>query len=175
MRSSMALCFPCLQSKHWFFFSKFGRWVGWHSSTRGLGQIWLHIRSDSRKVLFSCYSVATCYKLLSKYGDFKKVFLTMWRRGAIFSQKKPLYLSQAPFYLSIGCEISRRKFTESNRTGGIRPNQELGVSLFFPKFGLSRSSLFFVLVQNSSSCASYTFESVVLSAAPSSMDDHILY
>jgi hypothetical protein len=146
----MALCFPSLQSKHWFFFfpNLGGRWVGIHPQ-EDLARFGYTSDRPVEKFSVLCYSVATCYNLLSKYGDFKKVFLIMLRHGAIFSQKKPLYLSQAPFYLSQAplylCEISRRKFTESNRSGGTRPNQELGVSLFFPKFGLFCSSLFFCL------------------------------
>jgi len=53
----------------------FARLVHWQSSTRGLSQIWIHIREDIRKILrIKCYSLMTCYKLLSEYGDFKFFF-----------------------------------------------------------------------------------------------------
>jgi hypothetical protein len=46
------------------FFSEFVRHVGWLPSTRGLGQIWLQLREESRKVWELCDIMATYYNLL---------------------------------------------------------------------------------------------------------------
>jgi hypothetical protein len=59
-----------------FYFLNFVRGViVWQSSTRGLNQIWL--QEESRKVLESCYILATCSNLLSKSGDFRFFLLTL--------------------------------------------------------------------------------------------------
>jgi hypothetical protein len=52
-----------------FFFGFFSQFHEvWRSSTRGLSQIWLHVRETS-KIVFETPNPATCKELESKYGD----------------------------------------------------------------------------------------------------------
>jgi len=45
-----------------------------------------------RTIQESCYILATCWNLLSKYGNFIKAFLQIWQLGTfIFKKKNPLY------------------------------------------------------------------------------------
>ncbi len=54
-----------------------------------------------KQSLGSCYILVTCYNLLSKYGEFKKInsiphnVVTL---GLFFPPKKPFYLSQWFFW-----------------------------------------------------------------------------
>jgi hypothetical protein len=56
-----------------FFSPNFVRCMDWpSSSTRGLTQIWLHVREESRNFVKLCYILATSSNLLCKSGNFKK-------------------------------------------------------------------------------------------------------
>jgi hypothetical protein len=57
----------------------FVRSVDWRSSTKGMSQIWLQIREEMRNFLESYYGLATSRNLLAKSGDFRILFLKMWR------------------------------------------------------------------------------------------------
>ncbi len=60
--------YKCYYNQHFFlfflYFKKFVRCVGWLPSTRGLGQIWLQLREENKKVWELCNILATYYNLL---------------------------------------------------------------------------------------------------------------
>jgi hypothetical protein len=75
------------------FFSEFVRYVGWLPSTRGLGQIWLQLREESRKVWELCDILATYYNLLFlKMAILISIFLLVWRNWTFC-----FFLSQKSF------------------------------------------------------------------------------
>ncbi len=55
---------------------------------RGITQIWLQVRDESRNFQECYFLLATyCWTLLSKYGDFRICFLKIWRLWRIFFTK----------------------------------------------------------------------------------------
>lgn len=47
--------------------------------------------------------MATCYNILSKYGDFKEKLFIMWQQSAIFSQKQTNYIVNIIMYRWLCC------------------------------------------------------------------------
>ncbi len=56
-----------------------------------LPEFWLQVREDREKIQESYYLLATCWNLVSKYGDFENKIFEIQRRWHI--EKNPLYES----------------------------------------------------------------------------------
>jgi hypothetical protein len=62
--------------------------------TRGIHQIWLEAIEESRKLL---RSLAICWNLLSKYGNFRNFFTQIWK---VFSQKAFVWVNHTGLFFS---------------------------------------------------------------------------
>ncbi len=73
---------------------------GLASSRRGLSQIWQGVKKGSRKNGILPYKLATCWSLMSKYGEFTIFPFIMLRHGPIFLKKRP-FVPFTPFFFLI--------------------------------------------------------------------------
>ncbi len=93
------------QYKKFFFPPNFVRYVVWWSSTRGLSQIWLQVKEQSRKVQESC--LRFCNMLKSILYDFKPKKSSYC--GNFFLSKETLFMSCTDILLST---TKMQKFTK---------------------------------------------------------------
>lgn len=59
----------------------------------GISQIWLQVRLESRKIEEWCYILATCWDLLSTYGDFRTISLKSGNFCSFFPQKSFVWVT----------------------------------------------------------------------------------
>jgi hypothetical protein len=117
-------CYYCFfYSSRGFIIMASNFWIrskGWWSSTRGLSQIWLLVIEESKKkkklrfLLYYWYWWCVGTYKLSKYGDFKKLYIlknphnnnvVTWTQLFFFQNKCQLYHSfTPPLFLLPGCQ-----------------------------------------------------------------------
>jgi hypothetical protein len=84
--------------------------MDWWSSRRGMSQIWLQVRQQSRNILESCFVLATSTNAFSQYDDFWLSFLKYGKFCSFFPKEHSVHFTgEILLTLSPQCKISLRK------------------------------------------------------------------
>ncbi len=86
--------------------------MDWRSSRRGMSQIWLQVRQQSRNILESCFVLATSTNSFSQYDDFWLSFLKYGKFCSFFPNEHFVHFTgEILLKLSPQCKIWPKKKT----------------------------------------------------------------